>query len=209
MSNGFQQVLDHIRSIADSEFEKGRLFERLMKTYFTQDPLYRDRFSEVWLWSEWAALRADFDGKDTGIDLVAEEREGGYCAIQCKCYAPGTRISKSHLDSFISASAREPFTARIVVDTGDEWGPTAVKTIAPLKTACSVIRFGVIWRAVHSISNRYKTILLRFFIPFYKGSMGSSTFLNYHLTWLLKNSIKCGATAFEDSTIDKVERMQH
>ena len=113
MSNGFQQVLDHIRSIADSEFDKGQLFERLMKTYFTQDPLYRDRFSEVWLWSEWAALRADFDGKDTGIDLVAEESTGGYCAIQCKCYAPGTRISKAHLDSFISASARDPFTARI------------------------------------------------------------------------------------------------
>ena len=96
MSNGFQQVLDHIRSIADSEFDKGRLFERLMKTYFTQDPLYRDRFSEVWLWSEWAALRPHFDGKDTGIDLVAEESTGGYCAIQCKCYAPGTRISKAH-----------------------------------------------------------------------------------------------------------------
>ena len=142
MSNGFQQVLDHIRSIADSEFDKGRLFERLMKTYFTQDPLYRDRFSEVWLWSEWAALRADFDGKDTGIDLVAEESTGGYCAIQCKCYAPGTRISKAHLDSFISASAREPFTARIVVDTGDEWGPTAKKTIDSLKPECAVRHFG-------------------------------------------------------------------
>ena len=142
MSNGFQQVLDHIRSIADSEFDKGQLFERLMKTYFTQDPLYRDRFSEVWMWSEWAALRPDFDGKDTGIDLVAEESTGGYCAIQCKCYAPGTRISKSHLDSFISASAREPFTARIVVDTGDEWGPTAEKTIKPLTPACQVIGFG-------------------------------------------------------------------
>ncbi len=142
MSDGFQQVLDHIRSIADSEFEKGRLFERLMKTYFTQDPLYRDRFSEVWLWSEWAEQRPDFDGNDTGIDLVAEESAGGYCAIQCKCYAPNTRISKSHLDSFISASAREPFTARIVVDTGDEWGPTALKTIKPLTPACSVIRFG-------------------------------------------------------------------
>ena len=142
MSNGFQQVLDHIRSIADSEYDKGQLFERLMKTYFTQDPLYRDRFSEVWLWSEWAALRADFDGKDTGIDLVAEESTGGYCAIQCKCYAPGTRISKAHLDSFISASAREPFTARIVVDTGDEWGPTAKKTIDSLKPECAVRHFG-------------------------------------------------------------------
>ena len=50
MSNGFQRVLNHIRSIAGTEAEKGRLFERLMKAYFRQDPLYGDRFSDVWLW---------------------------------------------------------------------------------------------------------------------------------------------------------------
>ena len=142
MSNGFQRTLDHIRSIAGSESEKGRLFERLMKTYFIKDPLYKERFSHVWVWSEWAAQRPEFDGTDTGIDLVAEEREGGYSAIQCKCYAPGTQISKPHLDSFISASARDPFTARIVVDTGDGWGPNARKTIASLKPPCAVLRFG-------------------------------------------------------------------
>ena len=142
MTNGFQEVLDHIRSISDSESEKGRLFERLIKAYFQKDPLYKDRFSNVWLWPEWANIRPDFDGAETGVDLVAEEHRGGYCAIQCKCYAPGTRISKPHLDSFISASARDPFTARIVVDTGDEWGPNAKRTLEPLKPACSVLRFG-------------------------------------------------------------------
>ena len=90
MSNGFQRALNHIRSSAGSEFEKGRLFERLMKAYLRQDPLYRERFLTVWLWSEWAETRPDFTAKDTGVDLVAQEREGGYCAIQCKCYAPGT-----------------------------------------------------------------------------------------------------------------------
>ena len=142
MTDGFGRVLDHIRSIAGTEVEKGRLFERLMKAYFQQDPLYRDRFSYVRLWSEWAATRPDFDGADIGIDLVAEERAGGVCAIQCKCYAPDTRISKAHLDSFISASAREPFTARIVVDTGDGWGPNAVKTVTGLDRECTVLRFG-------------------------------------------------------------------
>ena len=142
MTNGFQQVLNHIRSIADSESKKGRLFERLIKTYFQQDPLYKERFRGVWLWSEWAKMRPDFEGGDTGIDIVAEERKGGYCAIQCKCYAPGTRMSKPHLDSFIAASARDPFTARLVVDTGDEWGLNAVKTIERLQPACTVLRFG-------------------------------------------------------------------
>ena len=138
----FQRVLDQIRSISDTEAGKGRLFERLMKTYFEQDPLYRDRFGKVTLWTEWASARSGFDGTDIGVDLVAEERDGGFCAVQCKCHAPGTRISKAHLDSFISASARDPFTARIVVDTGDEWGPNARKTIEGLKPECAVLRFG-------------------------------------------------------------------
>ena len=80
-ASGFQHVLDHIRSEADSEAHKGRLFERLMQTYFREDPLYKDRFSEVWLWSEWAR-RTGFDGHDTGIDLVAAEREGGGLTVQ-------------------------------------------------------------------------------------------------------------------------------
>ncbi len=142
MSNGFQGVLDHIRSVADSEAAKGRLFERLMKRYFAQDPIYRDRFSDVRLWSDWAEARPGFSRVDTGVDLVAEERAGGVCAIQCKCHAPRTRISKAHIDSFISASNRDPFTARIVVDTGDEWGPNAVKTVNQVTPPCQVLRFG-------------------------------------------------------------------
>ena len=142
MSEGFERTLDHLRSLSDSEAKKGRLFERLMKTFFTADPLYKERFSDVWLWSEWAGRRSDFDGADIGIDLVAEERDGDFCAIQCKCYSSSTRISKAHLDSFISASAREPFISRIVVDTGAEWGPNAKKTIDKLKPACAVLRFG-------------------------------------------------------------------
>ena len=142
MSEGFERTLDHLRSLSDSEAQKGRLFERLMKAFFTADPIYKDRFSDVCLWAEWAARDPDFDGVDIGIDLVAEERNGGFCAIQCKFYSRQTRISKPQLDSFISASARDPFTARIVVDTGAEWGPNARKTISNLKPACAVLRFG-------------------------------------------------------------------
>ncbi|MDE0659750.1 MAG: restriction endonuclease [Gammaproteobacteria bacterium] len=145
--HGFQRVLHQIRSVSETQAEKGRLFERLMAAYFRRDPIYRDRFSQVWLWKEWVphfnerAARAAagdpeggapirFDLTDTGIDLVARESDGsGWCAIQCKCYAEGTRIGKPHLDSFISASARQPFTARIFVDTGDSWGPLALKTL--------------------------------------------------------------------------------
>ena len=141
-ATSFQQTLDQLRAIAETERQKGALFERLMRKFFTEDPVYQERFGKVWLWGDWAASQRDFDRSDTGIDLVAEEREGGYCAIQCKCYAPDTTISKPHLDSFISASDRERFTSRLVVDTGARWGPNALKTIHGLKAPCTVLRFG-------------------------------------------------------------------
>ena len=136
----FQNALNFIRSQSETEYGKGRLFERLMKTFFFEDPLYKDRFTNVQLWSEWASERSDFDGRDTGIDLVALEEGGGYCAIQCKCYADDTHISKDHIDSFISASSRKPFSARIIVDTGASWGENAKRTVEGLTPPCTVIR---------------------------------------------------------------------
>lgn len=138
---GFQSVLNYIRERATSEYRKGELFERLMLTYFSQDPDYKQQFSEVYLYKDWAGLQTGYDANDIGIDLVAKERDGGYCAIQCKCYAEDTRISKPHLDSFISASASELFTSRLIVDTGGEWGPNALRTIDPIKDKLRIIRY--------------------------------------------------------------------
>ena len=44
-SNGFQNAMDYIRSTAGTEAAKGRKFERLMKKYLTEDPVYKERFS--------------------------------------------------------------------------------------------------------------------------------------------------------------------
>ena len=86
-NTGFQQVLEHIRFEADSEARKGRLFERLMRAYFREDPLYRERFSDVWLWPDWAR-RTGWSGLDTGIDLVAEERGGAIARFSASVTRP-------------------------------------------------------------------------------------------------------------------------
>ena len=140
---GFQSVLNHIRERARSEYRKGELFEQLMQKYFTEDPDYKDQFSEVYLWKEWAQLRSEFDGTDIGIDLVAQKHDGGYCAIQCKCYAPDTRISKGALDSFLATASLPPFAdnTRILVNTGGELGENALRTIEPLGDKFRIIRF--------------------------------------------------------------------
>ena len=144
---GFQSTLDYIREVARSERRKGELFERLMAQYFSEDPIYKERFSQVWLWKQWAAQRTDYDANDIGVDLVAQERDGGFCAIQCKCYAPDTRITKPHIDSFITASASKIFTSRIIVDTGGEWGPNALRAIDPIRDTCKVIRYSDLERS--------------------------------------------------------------
>ena len=137
--NGFYDALNFIRQNANTQFGKGRLFERLIRAYLLEDPFYKKRFSEVHLWSEWAKLRLEFDGVDLGIDLVAKESDGGYCAIQCKCYAEDKQVSKGDLDSFISESNREPYTARIFVDTGKSWSANLLKAIDGLQPPCQRI----------------------------------------------------------------------
>ncbi len=106
-----------------SEREKGDRFERLMQAYMRADPQFVARFGEVWLWSEWPGN----DGKgDTGIDLVAQERDtGGCCAIQCKFYAPDHHLRKQDIDSFFTASGKAPFTSRLIISTTDHWGKNA------------------------------------------------------------------------------------
>ena len=139
---GLQGVISYIREEASSQYRVGNEFERLIKQYFSVDPLYKERFSDVWLWGEWTALRTDFDATDIGIDLVAQESSGEYCAIQCKCFAENTRITKPQIDSFIAASASRDFTKRILVHTGGELGANVRRTIEPLGADFQVIGYG-------------------------------------------------------------------
>jgi predicted helicase len=116
-------VLAEIRANAASTREQGERFERLMQAYLRTDPLYADQFSDVWMWSEWPG---NGGRGDTGIDLVAREREtGGFCAIQCKFYSPGHHLQKDDIDSFFTASGKAPFTSRLIISTTDRWGKNA------------------------------------------------------------------------------------
>ena len=142
VETGFQGALNYIRRIAPTESDKGRLFERLMQRYLRVDPIYKDLFTEVWLWKEWTALRTDFDGVDIGIDLVARDRDGGYYAIQCKCYGENTRITKPQIDSFISASASDVFTKLMLIHTAGGLNANVRRTIDPLGDKIQVIGYG-------------------------------------------------------------------
>lgn len=137
------ELLAELRDAARSEREKGTYFERIAKAYLTADPLQVEEYEKVWSWAEWASENG-WDGRDVGIDLVARLRnEDGYAAIQAKFYAPGTRIQKHHIDSFISASGKAPFLRRVVIDTTEgEWSDNAEEMIRG--QAIPVIRIGLV-----------------------------------------------------------------
>jgi predicted helicase len=128
-------ILDDFRDAATSKRDMGDKFERLIAGYLITDPLYADRFSDVWLWTEWPD-----HGKqpDTGIDLVAKERAtGDYCAIQCKFYSPDGSIQLDDISTFFTRlgktfptkEGKGRFSSGLIVSTTDRWSSHAEEAL--------------------------------------------------------------------------------
>ncbi|MBD1213193.1 MAG: DEAD/DEAH box helicase [Dolichospermum circinale Clear-D4] len=116
-------ILNEFRENSDSPRELGDKFERLMLNYLQTDPIYKEYFSEVWLWMDFPK-RGNMP--DTGIDLVAVIRDtGDYCAIQCKCYGEDQTLEKSDIDSFFTASGTNLFKKRMIISTTNKWSKNA------------------------------------------------------------------------------------
>ena len=110
-------VLDQMRLRSQSEFEKGEYFERLVKAFLENDDLQSQFYDGVWHYRDWASERG-LPAKDIGIDLVASHADGsGFCAVQCKFYAPDHSIQKTDIDSFVSAASTKDFVSLVLVDT--------------------------------------------------------------------------------------------
>ncbi|WP_018902751.1 type ISP restriction/modification enzyme [Variovorax paradoxus] len=118
-------LLNVYRTAAASEREKGTYFEELIVCYLRNEATYRDLYSDVWTYAEWAKLEG-LDKRDTGIDLVAKTHGTGEIhAIQCKLYAEDYRLQKSDIDSFFTASGKKPFARRLIISTTNHWSEHA------------------------------------------------------------------------------------
>ena len=122
-------ALARIRRDASSEAEKGRWFEHLFMATVRDNPEFD--VADIWPWREWPERErlTGLDGRDHGIDLVAEQADGTLVAVQCKCYAADAVIAKPHIDSFLSESARPAFGLRWIVSTCG-WNSAAERAIA-------------------------------------------------------------------------------
>jgi predicted helicase len=123
--SALQNLLASFRQAAVSEREKGTYFEELCIQYLRNEPTYRDLYSDVWIYADWASTQG-LDKKDTGIDLVAKTQgTDEFHAIQCKFYAENHRVVKADIDSFFTASGKKSFSRRIIIATTNNWSDNA------------------------------------------------------------------------------------
>ena len=124
--SGFADVYQRLCERHPDEKVRGLAFEPIVKKVLTTDPIYQQRFSQVWHWNEWPGR----DGSDIGIDLVAERHDGRLVAIQCKCQ---DHIEKSNINSFLADSQRrllgEPYAERYIFTTATTWSDNAERAL--------------------------------------------------------------------------------
>lgn len=160
----FERLLEYVKSLSKNSSEQGTWFENFIKQIFLTSPIYQEMYESVWTWTEFP-----YNGgrHDYGIDLVAKAKDlDEYYAIQCKFYDEEYSISKSDVDTFLSASGK-PFyikgtpiryVGRIIVSTTDKWTSTANDIIEGQIPAVTRIRLkdlkeiGIDWNSV-SVDN--------------------------------------------------------
>lgn len=151
--SALKTLLDTYRHAAATEREKGTYFEELILCYLRHEASYRDLYSQVLTYADWAKQQQQ-DARDTGIDLVAITHTGEHHAIQCKLYAEDYRLQKADIDSFFTASGKKPFSHRLIVSTTAHWSEHAEEALRDhQKTALNAVRHGL------SIADRGKLIM--------------------------------------------------
>ena len=129
-------ILERIKSnYADKDYnterDKGTAFEKLIIKFLKTDPLYNQKYKNIWMWGDWAKLFSEynFSAKDTGIDLVAQDNNNEFYAIQCKFYSEEHILKKEDIDSFFTLSGKKPFTERIIVVTTNSISDNVVTSL--------------------------------------------------------------------------------
>jgi predicted helicase len=132
-------LLHTFREASATEREKGTYFEELIVLYLKNEPCFRDLYSEVWTYGEWAK-REGMDARDAGIDLVCKTQATGELhAVQCKLYAEDYTLKKADIDSFFTASGKTAFSHRIIVATTNLWSDHAEEALRDQKLPVSKI----------------------------------------------------------------------
>jgi superfamily II DNA or RNA helicase len=134
MSN-FKSLISKVNTWSDfknglkplSKLEKGNAFEELTKYYLLSNPVYKDKLKNVWLQKEIppsVTQKINLPTNDQGIDLIAENNDGTFWAIQCKYLQDEEqRLSHRAISTFTSLSklTAKNISYCLVATTADDY----------------------------------------------------------------------------------------
>ena len=138
MRRDFDEFLTRIEEDSDSQSEKGRRFETIIRRAWCEHPIYGSIYSRVQSYRAWARSRGE-SAQDTGIDLVAEREDGRFAAIQCKFYDHDTPLNLNLVDRFIAASSRPEFVERYFVWTGGTLSEQVNRRLEQVEPRCQLV----------------------------------------------------------------------
>lgn len=125
VKNSFDNIIQSLEIENMTQRDRGTLFEAVVTGYLKNEPMYSRLFDEVWMLKD-VPQEYEIPKKDTGVDLVARNRDTGHLvAIQCKYYSKDTTIQKSHIDSFLNEVGKNYYAEGIIVSSTDKWSDNA------------------------------------------------------------------------------------
>lgn len=123
----FDDLINQINTVSnDVQRERGTLFEKLTLAYLKNEPTYKALYQNVWLLSE-VPESYSIPKKDTGVDIVAEQKNGDLVAIQAKFYT--NKVGKAEINSFVAELGKSYYQRGLIVSTMDDWNSNARETI--------------------------------------------------------------------------------
>ena len=118
----FDELVNQIDNNLDNQRDRGTAFEKMVVAYLKNEPLYKQKFEDVWMLNEVPA-EYHISKRDTGVDIVAKDYEGNLTAVQAK-FDKG-KVSKDEINSFVAETGKDYYSAGMLVSTTDEWNRNA------------------------------------------------------------------------------------
>ena len=107
---------------------RGDQFEKSFVPWFLKtDPNWKSLVDpdKIWLWDDYPKRW----GRDCGIDLVFQDKNGKHWAVQSKCFDPENSIPKNEINKFFAESNDKRIHGRVLIATTDRISDNAKQMI--------------------------------------------------------------------------------
>ena len=118
----FYASMDPDKNVRGDQFEKS-----FVPWFLKTDPNWKSLVDQdkIWLWDDYPKRW----GRDCGIDLVFQDKNGKHWAVQSKCFHPNNSIPKNEINKFFSESNDKRIHGRVLIATTDRISDNAKQMI--------------------------------------------------------------------------------